>query len=152
MELLTPPRPRPRTTRPPSSETEQPIAKKAGAEKDTPLKTCMVPGCGNSVVRIWNHIHQSKKHADLSPEMMAHWVKISNTAASKHPLQQASTSWEAEQKPSLEVKASTLTVKTTGRQVFGDTRAFEAFPADTPILQEFRKFLTGPEGGSKSAQ
>lgn len=28
--------------------------------------TCMVPGCGQRVKKIWNHLHQTKRHSNLT--------------------------------------------------------------------------------------
>ncbi len=30
--------------------------------------TCMVPGCGQRVKKIWNHLYQTKQHANLTSE------------------------------------------------------------------------------------
>lgn len=30
--------------------------------------TCMVPGCGQRVKKIWNHLYQTKQHSNLSGE------------------------------------------------------------------------------------
>lgn len=102
---------------------------------------CQVPGCGSSVLRLWNHIHQT--HKALSAEEKKQYLSLSKAIGPEYVVD---LSPKVEPKTEKGDSSSTdnerfnvmeVPIVSMGRQRYGSTKDMKAHDLNSPELTAF---------------
>ena len=121
------------------SEPEPAPAPKQPAAVESKVKgrkevTCMVPGCGMRVKKIWNHLNQSKRHADLTKQQRGYYLSLSH-AASQPQTAHTATIESAASVDGAPLTTMKLTIKSIGRQAYGSTYSMKSHAMEGDLKQ-----------------